>query len=160
MGIFEKVRNPMSCGFWGSWVEISQNSAICLLFACPPQPVLTFLAEVHFSPVKFLLRKCLKSKLIPQHPSLHVPSLALGIRALSRPSLKMTGVRFCGSGLEEEAQFQMGTTVVSALRGVTHLRSLPVRTGAYMLAEVRNNSTIEGRTVDLFIQQILIDGLF
>lgn len=86
-------------------MEVSQHAAVCLVFAYPEQPtcVPAFLAGVDSSPVKFLLGKFLKSKLIPQQPSFHVPSLALGSHVLAHPSLEMKGLQFfCGSDLEEE----------------------------------------------------------
>ena len=69
------------------------------------QPSLT---RRYSHPITFLLRKSFLSKLIPQHPSLHLPSLALGIHTLSHPVLKMKELQvffFGGSDLEKEAHF-------------------------------------------------------
>ena len=106
-------------------------------------------------PRKFLLRKFLISKPVPQHPSLHVPSLAVGVHALSHSSLEIKELQFfCGSDLEEEAHLlnrpDSSKYLVHEVSCIS--AHYPVDTGACMLAEVMNSYKIGNKAVDVFIQ--------
>lgn len=122
---------------------------------------LVFQPSLTRNPITFLLRKSLLSKLIPQHPSLHLPSLALGIHTVSHPVLKMKKLQgfFGGSDLEKEAHFQ--TAMISGKHPLHRCISAHCRvhTGAFVLANVMNNYKIGSKAVDLFIQLTFIGDL-